>query len=557
MNKIHNLVILVLILANCQDPEYLLDFDRGESTPKDIYCSMVDAFSIQFHFRVPEYEMIDSVVIYRASAPNSTASFNNLSFSRIGTMVTIETGDQEFIDAGGLYGQWNYYTALSFSNSLTSFPSDTVFIEFQVQAPNCSLELGSAGIKQTVVPGHDYLDGVRIQRMSIRDTLSHESLSISDSNQVFWDSISINYGSPDIHYSDGSVYHYNNIMPNLTYTYQIQSFQEKNGELRYSSEFKDSTAFNVSIPEISSSALSDSLVRVYITTLDTVTFDSFYVFTYADPLWTQKKKGYLGDLVYHLEKLLIDIEQTNDQSYFKIMIKNDHYYTISDSVLVEPLNIGGFRLVEGGNFLWGCNEGDMQCDSIEGPIQNINLTEFYMSLYEVTESAYEDITNWPPLKGELPAENISFEAALNYCDRLNMNYPEFNFFLPSEPEWEYAAKYNIASQSATIYPWANEIDIYQANYGNQNTGRVGVGSYQYTSHFGIYDMSGNVLEWTSNCFTDMLQDSSVVNNDCWVVARGGGFWHDADGVRTTSRYHLPRDTDAAGVGLRIAMRPNY
>jgi len=543
-------------MMSCDDPPYLIDFDRDDSTPRNISSLIFDAFTIKVDFSVVGLDGIDSAVVYRASSQDNTASIDTLSFKSIGNATVNTTDSLTFLDTAATYGYWNYYTILTWSKNISSLLSDTLSIYFKIPSPRCSLQTNKTGLLQTISAENNYLTGIKIFRESTSDTSIKVFEITSDSVQVFQDTLSINYDNPVQNYSSGSVFHYNDISPNLSFTYEIQTFQEKNGKKRFSSTFRDSIIFEAIIPEISSEAISDSLIRVYLSNTDSVLYDSFYVFGYSNSVWEIQKKGKLVDLVHYQQNSLIDVNQSQSICS-KILIKNENYYTFSDSILISPLAISGFRLVEGGTFSWGCKEEiDTHCDTVEYPAQDIDINGFYMSVYEVTESAYNDVTNWPPVKGDIPVDNISLSNASQFCNNMDLEYPQFDFFIPNEQEWEYAAKYNIASQSGTIYPWSNVVDLFNANYGFQNPGSVGVGSYSYQSHFGIADMAGNVLEWTNNCFTNTLQDSVFYNDDCWVVAKGGGFWHGANGIRTTSRYNLPQNTEAVGVGLRIAMRPN-
>ena len=57
---------------------------------------------------------------------------------------------------------------------------------------------------------------------------------------------------------------------------------------------------------------------------------------------------------------------------------------------------------------------------------------------------------------------------------MNAIYTDFTFYLPTEVEWEYAAKSNYGAQVNTIFPWGNQIDVYNANYGYQNEGPISV-----------------------------------------------------------------------------------
>ena len=138
---------------------------------------------------------------------------------------------------------------------------------------------------------------------------------------------------------------------------------------------------------------------------------------------------------------------------------------------------------------------------------------------------------------------------------MNAIYTDFTFYLPTEVEWEYAAKSNYGAQVNTIFPWGNQIDVYNANYGYQNEGPISVGSYDFPSFQGQYDMAGNVMEWVDNCYEEELSQSNEQEN-CWKVVKGGAYWSDGSDLRISRRYHLPQDQGFDGVGLRLAMKPN-
>ena len=178
-----------------------------------------------------------------------------------------------------------------------------------------------------------------------------------------------------------------------------------------------------------------------------------------------------------------------------------------------------------------------------------------MGIFEVTEDQFNSPGQWEEGFDSRPIEEISFNDALEFCNNLNSIYPDYEFYLPTEIEWEYAAKVNYGDQINTIYPWGNNIDIFNANYGFQNQGPINIGSYAYPSFQGHYDMAGNVMEWVNNCYNEQL----IQNNDeedCWKVAKGGAYWSDAEDLRISKRYHLPADQGFDGVGFRVAMKIN-
>ncbi len=161
---------------------------------------------------------------------------------------------------------------------------------------------------------------------------------------------------------------------------------------------------------------------------------------------------------------------------------------------------------------------------------------------------------------EHPVICISWNDAKAYIQWIS-NITESNYRLPSEAEWEYAARAN----SNTSYGWGNDIDCTKANYGqwlykpcgnSKNT--TPVKSFQ-ANKFGLYDMHGNVWEWTEDCWHEDYNNAPL-NGKAWVttcsdenrkVLRGGS-WVDTPAFLKTSRRYRAAKTDRAdGYGFRI------
>ena len=132
-------------------------------------------------------------------------------------------------------------------------------------------------------------------------------------------------------------------------------------------------------------------------------------------------------------------------------------------------------------------------------------------------------------------------------DRINnLSYPGFSLTLPSTEEWEYAARYNIFTEETYLYPWGNEIDAYYANYLNSDlpsdsTGTVGVGLHNWPSPFGLYDMSGNVMEWTLDG-----------NGDC--LAKGGNYLSTGEDLLIATDHEQISPSSFLGIGFRIIIK---
>lgn len=138
----------------------------------------------------------------------------------------------------------------------------------------------------------------------------------------------------------------------------------------------------------------------------------------------------------------------------------------------------------------------------EEPSQKLFLKSFKIDKYEVTNEEYKVFLDkndypapatwahntFPSGKGNHPVNNVTWLDAYNFCEWMRKR-------LPTEMEWEKAAK----GPDGTRYPWGNEYDIKKANFEKGDTMEVGSMPYD-KSGYGVYDMAGNVMEWTGSWY---------------------------------------------------------
>ena len=235
--------------------------------------------------------------------------------------------------------------------------------------------------------------------------------------------------------------------------------------------------------------------------------------------------------------------------------------------------------VEGGAFAMGCFSEDNTCDSIEKPSHNVNLANYYLGKFEVTQKLWNTVmgsnihqqrdlanTSWE-IYGEgdkIPMYYISYEECETFCEKLNRllyaQLPEgYKFCIPTEAQWEYAARGGSKRKGLT-YSGNNKISKvawWEGNSG-QRTREVGL---KLKNELGIYDMSGNVWEWCRDWFeADYYSYSSNTNPQGPLsgdhrVLRGGSWnlkpWHS----RVTTRHYYEPNARSANVGFRIALQP--
>ena len=193
-----------------------------------------------------------------------------------------------------------------------------------------------------------------------------------------------------------------------------------------------------------------------------------------------------------------------------------------------------FVLVPAGQFRRGCVSG-LDCYHRERPVRTVRVGSFELSKYEVTFEEYDRFTaatgraraddvGWG--RGRRPVIYVSWEDAVAYTRWLSEQTGE-RYRLPSEAEWEYAAR----AGSVTKYSWGNEIGHNRANCdgcGSQwdKKQTAPVGSFG-ANRLGLHDMHGNVLEWVQDCWNGSYRGapadgSAWVTGDCSQrVLRGG------------------------------------
>ncbi|KAB2908963.1 MAG: formylglycine-generating enzyme family protein [Ignavibacteriales bacterium] len=174
----------------------------------------------------------------------------------------------------------------------------------------------------------------------------------------------------------------------------------------------------------------------------------------------------------------------------------------------------GYVFVEGGTFLMGCtSEQGYDCWQDEYPAHEVTLSDFYISKYEVTQAQWDSIMPVNPsfYRGaSLPVELISWYDAIEFCNKLSekeglkpaysgtgtnitCNFYANGYRLPTEAEWEYAARGGRKSKNFK-YSGSNNIDLIAWYAGNSGYRPHDVGT-KLPNELGIYDMTGNVWEW--------------------------------------------------------------
>ena len=233
-------------------------------------------------------------------------------------------------------------------------------------------------------------------------------------------------------------------------------------------------------------------------------------------------------------------------------------------------------VIPAGSFMMGSPASEGGRDNGEGPQHQVTLQSFAASQYDVTFDQYDACTKdkfcpkaddqaWG--RGNRPVINVRWIDARNYANWLSGKTGQ-TYRLLTEAEWEYAAR---AGTTSPFY-WGASADHEHANYGKDRccdglaSGRdqwvntSPVGSFGANS-FGLYDMLGNVGQWTEDCYRSNYSGaptdgSAVKTGDCSArVLRGGSWRSDPHELRSAYRsgYEFPLGLNY--FGFRLARNP--
>jgi formylglycine-generating enzyme required for sulfatase activity len=191
----------------------------------------------------------------------------------------------------------------------------------------------------------------------------------------------------------------------------------------------------------------------------------------------------------------------------------------------------------------------------ERPVHGVTLKDgFYIGRTEVTQAVWQKVMgeNRSFFKGEeLPVEQIAWAEAQTFVKKLNDRGDGFTYRLPSEAEWEYAAR------AGTIGDYAGEIRDMAWYLDNSDKGTHAVG-LKKPNAFGLYDMNGNVFEWCQDAYHQNY-NGAPTDGSAWVdggepnsrVLRGGSWLYEADLLRSAYRYAFVQEHRSYSLGIRV------
>lgn len=253
---------------------------------------------------------------------------------------------------------------------------------------------------------------------------------------------------------------------------------------------------------------------------------------------------------------------SNSSGGLRLVLDNNEEFTVNGVTFTMVK-------VQGGTFTMGATpgQGESAYDD-ESPAHQVTLSTYSIGQTEVTQALWQAVMGSNPSKyiGNMrPVETVSWEDCQTFISTLNQLTGR-TFRLPTEAEWEFAARGGNMSHD---YKYAgsdnlDEVGWYISNLPSQQSGSEGYGhqpvAQKKANELGLYDMSGNVYEWTNDWYDAYSADSQVNptgpgdDEGChYRVCRGGAWTRNARSCRVTLRNNPTPVSAYNNIGLRLAL----
>lgn len=202
-----------------------------------------------------------------------------------------------------------------------------------------------------------------------------------------------------------------------------------------------------------------------------------------------------------------------------------------------------FVLIPAGVFMMGCDKDREKCSQAnESPRHEVIISRpFYMGKYEVTQAEWMAVMGSNPSKfkgNTRPVENVSWNEIQEFIRKLNQMERTDRYRLPTEAEWEYAAR----AGSSAVYSFGSDVEQLEkyAWYGeDRNSGSTHPVGQLEPNRWGLYDIHGNVSEWVQDWYDSYSEgtqmDPKGSSSGEYRVLRGGSWYHDVESSRSTYR----------------------
>ncbi|MDR2051674.1 MAG: formylglycine-generating enzyme family protein [Deltaproteobacteria bacterium] len=265
-----------------------------------------------------------------------------------------------------------------------------------------------------------------------------------------------------------------------------------------------------------------------------------------------------------------DEEEEDVDDYNAAEGGEDAYTEPDDGVYAYADAEKAFALIPAGEFIMGSPEGYEKADGDERPRHRVRIGQpFYLSRHELTQGEWVSVMGSNPsrfLGASRPVENVSWEDAQEFIRRLNESGRGGSFRLPTEAEWEYAAR---AGSDSSYFFGDSPEDLEQYAWYKDNSGRrtLPVGR-KAPNAWGLYDMYGNVWEMVQDVYLEDYYNRSPELDPVWPagesdfpspdderVVRGGSWHSDKSFCRSAYRNYDDANVRDNITGFRLVFVP--
>lgn len=270
--------------------------------------------------------------------------------------------------------------------------------------------------------------------------------------------------------------------------------------------------------------------------------------------WTHEiKKCYWQDLIASFGT---KEELSKDMQYIEEALQ--HMGEVIHPVKLNPVIhnlINGMVYVEGGSFVMGEESNAAFMDEI--PIHSVVLSDFHIGKTEVTQEQWQAVMGNKPSRFEgdrKPVENVSWNDCQEFISKLNAMTGK-RFRLPTEAEWEYAARGGKKSKKSR-YAGGDNLSQ-QAWYKDNSNSTTHAIATCLPNELGLFDMSGNVKEWCQDWYGEYKNESEYnpvgPRSGSERVIRGGSYYSEPKYMRISCRNHDTPQKKYSDVGFRLAL----
>lgn len=302
--------------------------------------------------------------------------------------------------------------------------------------------------------------------------------------------------------------------------------------------------------------------------------------TYVEEQRTGRKTGMLITILDEVRIEELPIRLRSVQSFDLSNYKDGVLRFLGDTINTEKtlddqeeqlakemtFTVGGvsFKMirVEGGSFMMGSPYSDTDALDDEKPQHRVTLSDYYIGETQVTQALWKAVMGDNPSRSgkgmyadTCPVETVSWEDCQEFIKQLNKKTGK-TFRLPTEAEWEYAARGGRNSQG---FKYAGSNDIDKVAWCDHECCRTRPVKKKSANELGLFDMSGNVWEWCQDWKGDYngsaQTNPSGPSSGSYRVLRGGSWGFRASHCRVASRFFLLPDWRDINYGFRLALVP--